>query len=294
MRLDPRRLLTFEAVAEHRSFSLAARSLSLTQPAVSQQIRALEEQVGARLIERRGGRFELTPTGELVRAHANALADVLRLAETQLEEARDTGLRLRVGTFASALATLVPGAIARIGAGVDVVQGGTDELVDAVRDGGLHVAICFQDARDDAREHRGVRRHEILEEPLAAALGPSRSLAARKRVRLAELAGETWAAAGPDGIIHRACVAAGFEPEIAYRTTDPLAIRALVIGGLAVTLAPRLLGPDELHGVVFVRLGSDAPRRAIYAVTAPGATHPLAGDFVTALRRRARELRIGA
>src|SRR5215510_10316515 len=107
--LDARRVLTFREVARQRSFSRAAVELSLTQPAVSQQIRALETQLGERLIDRGRTNFALTPAGMLLLAHADALFERLRLAETQLEEARSaTQALFRVGAFASALGIVVP------------------------------------------------------------------------------------------------------------------------------------------------------------------------------------------
>src|SRR5205085_2798996 len=102
-------------VAHHRSFSRAAAALSLTQPAVSQQVRALEVQVGERLIERGRAGFALTPAGELLLGHADALFARLELAEMQLGEAVEGARRvLRVGAFPSVLATLVPKAIVRV------------------------------------------------------------------------------------------------------------------------------------------------------------------------------------
>src|SRR5213079_2905378 len=96
--LDPRRLLTFREVALRRSFSRAAESLSLTQPAVSQQIRALETQLGERLIERGRPGFALTAAGELLYEHADALFERLRLAERQLDDAiAEARRRLRIG-----------------------------------------------------------------------------------------------------------------------------------------------------------------------------------------------------
>jgi DNA-binding transcriptional LysR family regulator len=290
MMLDPRRLLTFRTVAEERSFSRAATALALTQPAVSQQIRALETQAGATLIDRRGGAFALTPLGELLLTHARSLADVLQLAEAQLAEARSEEARtLRVGAFPSALAALVPGCVAELRAEIDgfeagVVQGETDDLVRGVRDGSLHLAVLFEDAAGEPRAHPGVRRVELFQEQMVAALPPAHRLAERTRIRLEELASETWLAADPDGLIRRACVAAGFEPDIAYWTSDPLAIRALVLGGLAVTLAPRLLA-EGLPGVELVPLESP-PLRAVYAVVPPRST-VLADRFIDALRRRA-------
>src|SRR3954468_6854924 len=115
MQLDPRRLLTFQEVARRRSFSRAAEELSLTQSAVSQQVAALERQLGVRLVHRGRGGGLPTEAGEALLAHAAALADRLALAAAQLAELagaeRD---RLRVGAFPSALATLVPAAVARL------------------------------------------------------------------------------------------------------------------------------------------------------------------------------------
>src|ERR1044072_1310210 len=98
--IDPRRLLTFREVARQQSFSRAAVALSLTQPAVSQQIRALEVGLGERLIERGRGSFALTAAGALLLDHAEALHARLHLAETQLGEAGgESGGRLRLGAF---------------------------------------------------------------------------------------------------------------------------------------------------------------------------------------------------
>src|SRR4051794_31130707 len=111
--LDPRRLLTFREVARRASFSRAAEALALTQPAVSQQVAALEREVGAPLLDRRPGGLILTDTGELLLAHADALSARLAAVDEQLVELRDArDARLRVGAFPSALATIVPDAIA--------------------------------------------------------------------------------------------------------------------------------------------------------------------------------------
>src|SRR5215218_2879808 len=150
--IDPRRVLTFREVARLGSFSRAAEALSLTQPAVSQQVAALERQAGARLLERGPGGLRLTRAGELLLAHADVVADRLALATGQLAELTEhAGRELRLGAFPSALATRVPRALERLIAErpdvkAEVVEGSTDELVARVRSGALHVAACFQDA----------------------------------------------------------------------------------------------------------------------------------------------------
>ncbi|NUR76613.1 MAG: LysR family transcriptional regulator [Thermoleophilia bacterium] len=286
--LDPRRALTFREVARQRSFSRAAVSLSLTQPAVSQQIRALELQLGEQLIERRRGQFELTAVGELLLEHAEALHERLQLAKLQLGESAGAARRqLRLAAFPSALATLVPSAIARLHAETEIevsaVQGSTEDAVAAVRDGRAHIALCFQDASLPRREHAGTRRSDVLEEAMLATVGRGHRLAGRKRIRLAELADDPWLAATRDGLIVRACRTAGFEPRLAYLTEDPLAINSFVAAGLAVTLTSELLAPHFRH-VSVLALAGGAPRRTIYAVAPPGRMHPLAGAFLNALR----------
>jgi molybdate transport repressor ModE-like protein len=285
--LDPRRLLIFREVAHQQSFSRAAQALALSQPAVSQHIRALETTLGERLIERRGGGFALTEAGQLLLDHADPVWERLRLAEAQLAEASAGARRsLRLGAFPSVLATLVPGAIQQLTSAqpieVTVVQGTTDELVAGVRDGRLHLALCFQDAAEPRREHPETRRHDVLDEPMVAALGPGHRLAGRARLRLGQLARDTWTVPTRAGLIHRACMAAGFEPRIAYLTSDPLAIRAIVATGLAVTLTSRLLA-GELAGVSTVDLAGEPVRRSIYAVTPSTGVHPLVAPFLEAL-----------
>jgi DNA-binding transcriptional LysR family regulator len=84
-------------------------------------------------------------------------------------------------------------------------------------------------------------------------------------------------------LIHRACVEAGFEPQIAYVTRDPLAIGELVGAGLAVTLVPELLAA-RLSGVAVVALEDRVPRRAVYALTPAAGVRPAARAFVAAAR----------
>src|SRR4051812_46833254 len=183
--LDPRRLLTFREVALRASFSRAAESLALTQPAVSQQVGALEREVGTPLLDRRPGGLTLTETGELLLAHADALAARLAAVDEQLDELRaERDARLRVGAFPSALATIVPAAIAaRRATEPDVAfdGGGGSSAGGAggVRGGRLRVGVCFEDAAAPPREPPDVQRHELGLEPMDAAVGPGHPLAGR-------------------------------------------------------------------------------------------------------------------
>jgi DNA-binding transcriptional LysR family regulator len=284
--LEPRRLLTFREVARRGSFSRAAEALALTQPAVSQQVAALEREAGATLMHRRPGGLALTEVGELLPADA-------QLAE--LVGAREA--RLAVGAYASALGTIVPDAIARWRAGapdvaVEALEVASTDAAAGVRDGRLHVGVCFEDAAAPPREAPDARRHELAREPMDAAVGPGHRLAGRRRgIRLDALAKDTWVAPSREHLVYRACVAAGFEPRIDYVTRDPLAIRGLVAAGLAVTLTPRLLA-GQLDGVRTLRIAGEAPSRRLYALTPAVGARPRALAFVDALGAAARE-RVG-
>ncbi len=285
--VDPRRVLTFREVARHGSFSRAAEALSLTQPAVSQQVAALERQAGAQLLERGPGGLSLTAAGALLLEHADVVADQLQLASGQLAElAGEAGRRLRVGAFPSALATRVPRALGRLTRErpeikADVVEGTTDELVEGVRAGALHVAVCFQDAATARREHEGTERADLDEEPFMALLPLRHPLAGTGPIGLADLAEAIWVAPSREGLIVRACEAAGFTPSIRYVSRDPLANRGLVAAGLAVTISPAGLA-TEFSGIA-VETVSDAPTRSVYALLPASGATPTARAFAAAL-----------
>jgi DNA-binding transcriptional LysR family regulator len=292
--MDPRRLLTFRAVAHERSFSAAARTLALTQPAVSQQVAALERELGLRLLDREPGGLRLTPAGDVLLAHADAVAERLELARTQLAElASDT--RLRIGAFPSALAALVPTAIARLrettpGAEATAEEGATAELAERVRRGRLHLAVGFQDASRPRREHPGTERRELLREPFLVALWPGHPLTKRKRVPLEALKDEPWVAPSDSGMIAAACREAGFTMRLTMISRDPLANRALVARGLAVSLVPRLLA-GEFAGTELRPLAGPGPEREVYALLPPGGRHRLAAPALAALAEVADGLR---
>jgi DNA-binding transcriptional LysR family regulator len=291
--MDAGRLLTFRAVAREGSFSAAARTLSLTQPAVSQRVAALETQVGARLLDRDPGGLRLTRAGEVLLEHADAVAERLELADAQLAElAADT--RLRIGAFPSALAALVPSAVARLretvaGAEATVEEGGTEELAERVRRGRLHLAVGFQDAARPRREHPGTERRELLREPFLVALWPGHPLAGRERVPISALAAEPWVAPSDSGLIARACAQAGFTMRLTMISRDPLANRALIARGLAVTLVPALLAA-EFAGVELRPVEGAGPERDVYALLPPGGRHPLVAPALAALAAVAEDL----
>ena len=110
---DTTRLRVFREVVERGSFSAAAEALSFTQPAVSRQIATLEREAGAQLIERMPRGIRLTEAGRILVGHTEAILGRMAAARTQIDAvARLQAGRLRIGSFSTANATIVPRAIA--------------------------------------------------------------------------------------------------------------------------------------------------------------------------------------
>jgi DNA-binding transcriptional LysR family regulator len=282
-------------VAHQRSFSRAARELALTQPSVSNQVAQLEREIGARLLERRPGGLRLTREGEILLEHADAIVERFQLATAQLAAvAQDKRTRLRIGAVPTALAGFVPAAIARLRlehpeARITFDEGTSEELSRRVASGELDLAIAYQDT-GAAQEHPpGVTRHHLLHEQFMVALAPDHPLAQEPEVRLSDLSHEDWTAALTDGVIVRACRSAGFEPNLISITRDQLAIRALIMGGLAVTLVPELLA-DPFSGLALRPIADVRIARDVYALLPPGGRHPLLEPTLAALDAVAAEL----
>ena len=121
------------------------------------------------------------------------------------------------------------------------------------------------------------------------ALPPGHRLAQRPTVRIADLNDDDWTAALSDGLIVRTCRAAGFTPNLVSITHDQLAIRALILRGLAVTLAPELLA-DAFDGIALRPIAGPGPARDVYALLPPGGRHPLTAPILDALAATAAEL----
>ncbi|MGI8571445.1 MAG: LysR family transcriptional regulator [Solirubrobacteraceae bacterium] len=293
--MDPRRVLTFRTVAHQRSFSRAARDLALSQPSVSNQVAQLEREIGCRLLERGPGGVRLTGEGEILLEHADAIAERFRLAESQLASAAEgIRTRLRIGALPTALAGFVPAAIARLrlqhpDTRVTFDEGTSEELSLRVASGELDLAVGYEDPGAARHDPLGTKRHQLLHEQFMVALAPDHPLAREPLVRLADLSHEDWTAALTDGLIVRACRSAGFEPNLVSITRDQLAIRALIMRGLAVTLVPELLA-DPFTGLALRPIADVRIERDVYALLPPGGRHPLLAPTLDALDAVAAEL----
>jgi DNA-binding transcriptional LysR family regulator len=287
--MDPRRLLTFRAVAHARSFSRAAEGLSLTQPSVSHQIALLETELGVRLLERGRGGLRLTQAGAVLLEHADHVAVRLELADTQLAslvgERRE---HVRLGAFPTALAGFVPAAVARLRLAHPDLRVRLGEVTPSTLEarflsGDFDVAISYQDATAERRELGGAERIDLMQDTFLVGLPPEHRLAgAAAPVSLTELADDDWIVASTEGFLVQACRDVGFDPRIVATTSEPLATRGLILRGIGIGWVPSLLVGDY-SGIAVRPVREAIRRRDIYALLPPGDRHPRARQVIDAL-----------
>jgi DNA-binding transcriptional LysR family regulator len=275
--LDVKRLRVLREVAAKGSFSAAAESLAYTQSAVSQQIAALEREAGARLVERSARGVRLTEAGRALVRHADVILARLADAEAELEAiAGLRGGRLRLASFATAGATIMPRAIAAFrerhpGVELSMTPAEPDEAIQQLRAGECDIAMTI-DAPFCAIDDEGIDLLHLLDDPMYVVLPRGHQLAAKPRIRLGELSGEPWIGGSSGGcpdtlILLRAANAAGFEPRIAFHSDDYLAIQGFVAAGMGVSLIPDLALLAVRDDVVVRSLGTRPPIRRISAAT---------------------------
>jgi DNA-binding transcriptional LysR family regulator len=274
--LDTRQLEVFATVARTGSFSAAARELHCTQPAVSQQMRALERQVGGPLFVRTGRGLALTEAGRILAERGTALLDQLAATHQQISAiaTHDIGT-IRICAFPSANVSLVPVAAAilakeRPRLRLELVEEEPPDSFGLLRRGTVDVVISFsyRGEPQDETAVAGMLRVPLLREPLALLVPAGHRLAGRDRVALAETEGERWIAGCPRcrRALDQACAEAGFTPDVTCSTDDNLAIQSLVTAGLGVALVPRLLLSFLQHpGLTAIAVDSHAEREtALY------------------------------
>src|SRR5919107_2257440 len=200
--LDVRRMRVLREVAQRGSFSAAADALSFTQSAVSQQIAALEREAGTVLVQRSARGVRLTEAGEALVRHTEAILARLAEAEAELEAiAGLKGGRLRMASFESAGATLMPLAIAAFRVRHPAVELSMtllepEDSIPQLRAGELDLAITFRDAHGPGLDE-GLAHQHLIDDPMYLVLPRSHPLATKRNLRLADLAGEAWIGGAP-------------------------------------------------------------------------------------------------
>lgn len=271
--VELRHLIALEAVSREASFGRAAASLGYTQSAISQQIQTLERLVGERLIERPGGprAVSLTEAGRLLLRHAEAIVARLQAAQSDMEAlSQGHGGRLRIGTFQSVGARVLPAVMRRFSAewpGVDVElteSVSDEELQRLVERGDLDLAFAMPPLLDGPFESR-----ELLADPYVLLVPADHALADAVRASLADVGDVTL-------IGNRACRSTalaedelaqrGLGVDVAFRSDDNGTVQGLVGAGFGVALVPLLTIDRNDELVRVLELDPAIPSRRISLV----------------------------
>jgi len=262
---DFNRMKVLAAVARHGTMTGAAEELTYTASAVSQQIKRLESEVRAPVLERHPRGVALTEAGTAIVHAAQTIDRQLRMLQNQLEDLAGarTGT-LRLGIFPTFAASVLPEVIIRFRAqhpGVDLTirssrMAPLQELLSA-RD--LDMALVW-DYPWNRQEDTSLTTQDLMVDPTVLLLAKDHPLASRTRIAIEDLKDETWvvrANAHPtQDVLTRCAAAAGFVPRVAVEANDYPEVQAMVAAGLGVSLCPAL-ATQPLRGDVVVRHTED-------------------------------------
>jgi LysR family transcriptional regulator, transcription activator of glutamate synthase operon len=244
--MDLRQLRYLVAVAEEQNFTRAAAREHIAQPALSQQIRRLEDELGVVLIERTTRRMSLTDAGALLVARARRIMAEIDAANSELEAVKgiDVG-HVRVGTIHTMGPIDVSVALAIFherhpGVELTVREESSEELAEMIRDDELDLAFLSVTERV---ESHGLALHQLVSEELVVVLAPGHRLARRDRLRMTELRDEEFISYRQGARLRELLFAAGrhagFEPRVRLESNESSRIRRLVARGMGVAILPR-------------------------------------------------------
>ena len=282
---DMRRVRLLRDLSVHRTVAATAEAAHLTGPAVSQQLAALEKEVGMQLLVKQGRTLHLTAAGSLLVDHAEVILGGMAAAEADLEALRGgRGGLIRIAIFPSAARTLMPGVWRRLvedgAGGVDLRlrENEPDDATHALRQRHVDIAVVHAYTLLPRDLPPGCESHRLLEEPVHLALHPRRAsrhgLEAGQAVDLAQFANDDWLMPGPESSCHemtqRVCGAAGFVPRAVALATDFSVLAALAAVDAGVALIPNMALPAGTSQLSLHSL-SEPITRTVYALTPAGA-----------------------
>jgi DNA-binding transcriptional LysR family regulator len=282
--MELRQLEYLIAVAEEANFTRAAERVRISQPGVSTQIRQLEHELGAQLIDRSGRRASLTAAGEAVLEHARAALAAAGAAR----EAADAvnGLlrgQLTVGMVTGCTVTPLFDALAGFrhaygGVDITLIEGGSAELAASVRAGRIDLALVGTAGEPPA----GVGSFTVVSERLVAMVPPGHPLLDHRPVYLRDVTACPLICMPPGtglrGVLDQACAAAGLRPVIAVQASAGEAIIQLAQRGLGIGILSESMagaGHDRLTATVIDDLRIPAVLAVIWSPAASPALREL-------------------
>ncbi|MCU1740179.1 MULTISPECIES: LysR family transcriptional regulator [Pseudomonas] len=295
--MELRHLRYFIAVAEELHFGRAAEVLGISQPPLSQQIQALEQELGARLFDRTNRRVELSEAGRLFLQEA-------RLVLAQVDKAADVARRAQLGelgelkigfTSSAPFNSTIPQAIFAFRQAFPAVHLNLREMssktvADGLMDESIEVGLMRPLALPEA-----LSVVELMHEPLVAVLSAKHPLASgsEEGMYLSELALEPFVffprsyGSGLYAQLLTLARQAGFSPHFAQEAGEAMTIIGLVAAGLGVSVLPASYQRIRIDGVVYRPLLDPDAVSAVWLVQRKDQKSPMAKAFIELLTRRA-------
>ena len=290
--LDVRRLRLLRELALRGTIAAVAEALTFTPSALSQQLSALEREAGLPLLERSGRGVVLTPAGQKLVRHAEAILERLEPAAAELVDARQ-GLAgpLRIGTFPTAARAIVPAALvtlARRHPGLEPMVSEIDPagVASALRAGELDVALIHDYDFVPSPAEPGLATEPLCSEYMYLASAPRWPADRAGGSVIGQWGDAPWITSSPGTLCHtmtiRACQAAGFAPRVCHQVDEFASVLALVAAGQGVALVPQLAVVTPPPEVILTRL--PIHRRTKIAFRSGAAGHPAVTAITAALR----------
>jgi DNA-binding transcriptional LysR family regulator len=310
--MELRQLEYFVAVAEEASFTRAAERVHISQSGVSAQIRQLEHELGATLLDRSGRTTTVTTAGAAALEHARAVLTSVTAVRQAVDDV--TGLirgRLVIGMVTGCTITPLFDALAAFhlahpGVEITLFEDNSDRLIDGVRTGATDLALIGAAGTPPA----GLGALTIVSEPIVAVVPLGHPLAKRRRATLATVTGYPIVCL-PEGtgirtVFDQACAAKGIQPNIVLQASAPAAVTDLALRGFGVAIVSESMSTNHdgpLHAVTVNDIDTPAALALIWTTTTSPAlqellrhshdafTHPQAHQAPQGNSRTARQRR---
>lgn len=297
--LDLRRLRLLRELHDRGTIAAVAEALQFTPSAVSQQLAVLEREAGQRLLERAGRGVRLTDAALVLVDHAEALLDRAELAEAELAASagRPAG-RVRIAAFQSAAHHIAAPAIAALRESApalrcELTEAEPETSLPALALGDFDLVLGDEWDSQPLARPAGIDRHDLFQDPVRVIVPADHPAARKGPVPIVALRDEHWAT-GHEGmawgvLCTDTCRRYGnFEPDIRHRSNDSRVCLSLVARGLAVSLLPDLVRPEQVTGVAVRPIADGDVHRTVFAATrSRDASRPSVQALLAAVRASA-------
>jgi LysR family hydrogen peroxide-inducible transcriptional activator len=293
--MELHQLRYFVATAESGSVSRAAERCFVAQPSLSQQLKKLEQSLGATLFDRLGRGIALTDAGRALLPRARRILAEVRTTEANLQhEAAEGPGTLVVGAIPTVAPYLIPPALRSIrraypGCAVSVREDLTEHLVEALENSEIDCALVSTPLQDDLLDVEVISEEELL-----VALPSTHAAADRAELRVSDLRGEPTVALDDMHCLGRQvqhfCSTRHIASRVVCRTTQLATITEFVALGLGLALVPEMAAVADRSGRCrYLRIRPGKPGRQIAVAWRVGRSRPIAATrFIAAITERLR------